>query len=115
MKFLTFILASFILFLAVMPGIKSLSLPTDINQTCCGGQCNPISDNDNAQDQKEDNDCDEKSCNPFQVCSSFVLICYNIPSISIPKPTFFSVKGFIKQSFFISQFAPDFWQPPKFV
>jgi hypothetical protein len=115
MKFLTFILASFILFLAVMPGINSLSLPADINQTCCGGQCNPVSDNDNTQDQNEDNDCDEKSCNPFQVCSSFVLICYNIPSISIPKPTFFSVKGFTYQSFFTSQFAPDFWQPPKFV
>ena len=115
MKFLTFILATFILFLAVMPGIISLSLPTDINQTCCGGQCNPTSDNDNAQDQNEDNDCDEKSCNPFQVCSSFVLICYNIPSISIPKTIVFSVKGFTYQSVFISQFATDFWQPPKFV
>jgi hypothetical protein len=115
MKFLTLILATFILFLAIMPGINLLSLPADTEQTCCAGQCTPISDNDNAQDQNDDNDCDGKSCNPFQVCSSFVLICFNIPLISIPKPVVFSVKGFTYQSVFISQFAPDFWQPPKIV
>lgn len=115
MKLLTFILATFILFLAVKPGIDLLSLHADNEQTCCGGQCTQTSNNDNSQDQNKDNDCDGKSCNPFQVCSSCVLVCFNIPLISIPKPTVFSDKGFIYQSTFTSQFAPDFWQPPKII
>jgi len=115
MKILTFILATFILFLAVKPGIDLLSLQAGTEQTCCGGQCSPISDNDNSQDQNKDNDCDGKSCNPFQVCSSCVLVCFNLPLISIPKPTVFSDEKFTYQSTFTSQFDPDFWQPPKIV
>lgn len=115
MKFLTFILATFILFLAVKPGMDLLSLQADTEQTCCGGQCSPTADNDNSQDQNKDNDCDGKSCNPFQVCSSCVLVCLNIPFDCIPKPTAFSDKGFTYLSAFTSQFAPDFWQPPKIV
>jgi hypothetical protein len=103
MKILTFILATFILFLAVKPGIDLLSLQTDTEQTCCGGQCSPTSDNGTSQDKN------------FQVCSSCVLVCFNIPLISIPRPTVFSDKGFTYQSTFTSQFAPDFWQPPKIV
>lgn len=115
MKLLTFILATFIMFLAVKPGIDMLSLQTYTEQSCCGGQCTPFSDNDNSQKQNKDNDCNGKSCNPFQVCSSCVLVCINIPLISIPKSAFFSDKGFTYQSTFKSQFAPDFWQPPKIV
>jgi len=117
MKLLTFILATFILFLAVKPGVDSISLQTDTEQTCCGGQCAPISDNENSQDQdqNQDNDCNGKSCNPFQVCGSCVLVCLNLPFAYIPKPTVFSDKGFTYQSDFISQFASDFWHPPKIV
>lgn len=113
MKLLTFILATFILFLAVKPGID-FSLQADSEQTCCGGQCTPISENDKSQDQNKDKDCDGKSCNPFQVCSSCVLVCLNTPFDYLPKPTF-SKKGFTYQSVFTSRFAPDFWQPPKIV
>lgn len=115
MKQLTFLLAIFILLNAVKPGIDLLSLQADSEQSCCGGQYSPISDNDKLQDQNKDNDCDGKSCNPFQVCSSCVLIHFNMPLDCIPKPTVFSDKGFTYQSAFTSQFAPDFWQPPKIV
>ena len=117
MKFLTLILATFILFLAVKPGIEMLSLQTDTEQTCCSGQCTPISDNDNSQDQdqKQKNDCDGQPCNPFQVCGSCVLVCLNIPFDYLLKPQIFSKEGFSYQSAFVSQFASDFWQPPKIV
>jgi hypothetical protein len=115
MKFLIFILATFILFLAVKPGMDFLSLQTDTEQTCCDGQCSPTSDNDNSKKQNQDNDCDGKACNPFQVCSSCILVCLNIPLDCIPKPITFSDKGFTYQSVFTSQFSPDFWQPPKIV
>jgi hypothetical protein len=115
MKFLTFILASFILFLAVKPGIDLLSLQANTEQTCCSGQCSPTADNDNSQDQNKDNECKGKSCNPFQVCSGCVLVCFNMPLIYISRPTVFLEKGFTYLSTFTSQFAPDFWQPPKIV
>lgn len=115
MKLFTFILATFILFLAVKPGIDLLLLQTDIEHTCCGGQCTSISDNDNTQDQNGDNDSDGKTCNPFHVCSYCVLICFNIPLISIFKPTTISDKGYTYHFVFTTQFAPDFWQPPKII
>jgi len=90
-----------------------LYLQPDTEQTCCVGNCTQTSDNDNSQNQNQDNDCDGKSCNPFQVCSSCVLACLILPFDYIPKPTAFSEKGFTYQSIFTSQFAPDFWQPPK--
>lgn len=115
MKILTFILATFILFLAVKPEIDLLSLQADTEQTCCGGQCSPTNDNDTSQDQNQDNDCDGKACNPFQVCGFCVLVCLNLPFDYIPKPTVISEEKFTYQSTFTSQFAPNFWQPPKIV
>jgi hypothetical protein len=115
MKFLTFILATFILCLAIKPGFDLFSLVANTEQTSCNKQCALNSDYDNSKDQNKNNNCDGKSCNPFQVCSSCVLICFNIPVISIPKPTVFSDKKFTYQSTFTSQFTPDFWQPPKIV
>ncbi|WP_091549112.1 hypothetical protein [Thermoflexibacter ruber] len=116
MKPITFILATFIFFLAVKPGIDIFLLQADTEQTCCGGQCTPISDNDKSQDQNQDNNCKGKTCNPFQVCGSCVLMCSNISSfIHLPKPTALSDKRFTYLSTITSQFASDFWQPPKIV
>lgn len=108
-------LATFILFLAVKPVMVLLLLQPDTEQTCCGKQCIPTSDNDHSQNQNENNDCDGKSCNPFQVCNSCVLVCFHIPLISIPIPAIFLEDGIYHQVIFTSQFAPDFWQPPKIV
>lgn len=115
MKIISLILAAFVLFLAVKPGIDLLSLQSYTKKTCCSRQCTPISKNVNSQEQSSNNDCDEKACNPFQVCSTCVLECFNIPLFRITKPTVFSKEKFIYQSIFTSQFAPDFWQPPKIV
>ena len=116
MKFLTYILAFTVIFLSVKPAIDAIPFSSESQQTCCSSsKCNPISDNDNSQDQNQDNDCDGKSCNPFQVCGSWVLVCLNIPFDYLPKPQVFSQQGFTYQSIFISQFASDFWQPPKIV
>jgi len=115
MKSLTFILAIFILFLVVKPGMDLLSSQAVKELTSCGGQCAPTSDNDNSEDQNQDNDCGGKVCNPFQVCGSCVLVYLSLSFDYIPKPTTFSDKGFTYQFVFTSQFASDFWQPPKIV
>lgn len=114
-KFLTFILASIILFLAIKPGIDTISLQTESPQGCCA-QCTSHSTSDNSHSQKkQDNENSDKSCNPFQVCSSCVLVCYNVPSDYLSKPTVFSDKVITYLSTFTSQFVSDFWHPPKIV
>lgn len=117
MKFLTLLLAAFILLLAIKPGIDTFSLLNNSEQTCCGGQCTPDSEKeqDASQDPANDNDCDGNQCNPFQVCSSCVLVCLAMPLDFIPKPTVFAPKGSANHAAFISQFASDFWQPPRIV
>lgn len=113
MKFITCILATSILFLVVRPAIDTLLLQTNNEQSCCSSQCTPISINNDSQDQNKDSDCEGSPCNPFQICSSCVLVCLTIPIDYLPKSHLFSKKGFSYQSAFISQFASDFWQPPK--
>jgi hypothetical protein len=115
MKTLTFILATFILYLCLKPGIDFLSLQSVTEQGCCGGQCTSILDSDHSQDLNKENNCDGKPCNPFQACSSCILVCFNTQLISIPKHTVFSDVKFTYQSTFKSQFTADFWQPPKIV
>jgi len=114
MKFLTLILATTILFLAVKPGIDLISFQADTEQGCCGGQCKPVADNEKSPDQqKQKDDCNGNSCNPFQSCSMHVLHCLAKHSIELSKPDISIKQNFTYQSAFTSQFASDFWQPPK--
>jgi len=115
MKLAAFILAFFMLFLAVKPGIDSISLPAASEQACCGDKCMPIANNEKSDDKEKNDDCEGKSCNPFQVCSACVLVCMNMCSDALPKPTAISTLRFNYQLRLTSQFAPDFWQPPKIV
>lgn len=116
MKFLTLILATLILLLAVKPGVDTLLLQAGAEQTCCGGQCTPTSDNDNSKDQSKNKDCGGKSCNPIQACSICVLICSNLPSFDFKiKYPVLTEKLSTYKSAIPSQFTSDFWQPPKIV
>ena len=115
MKFLTLILASTILFLAVKPGIDLILLQNNTEQSCCSGQCKPIADNEKSPDQqKQKDDSSDKPCNPIQVCSSMcLLLCLKNSFPDLSKPEISTKQNFTYQSAFTSQFAPDFWQPPK--
>ncbi|MFE3872612.1 hypothetical protein ACFX5F_15425 [Flavobacterium sp. ZS1P70] len=116
MKFSTLILATIILFLAIKPGIDLISLQNNNEQNCYDGQCKSIADNEkSSSQQKQKDDRSGKSCNPFQVCSSCVLQCSTNQLAEISKPEISTNQNFTYQSVFTSQFAPDFWQPPKIV
>lgn len=115
MKLIPFILALFILFLAGKPGMDLLSLQADKVIICCGEQCNTTAKHDNSQNQNRNKNCDGKFCNPFQVCGSCTLICNNLSFQCIPKTETFTDKVFTYQSVLTTQFASDFWQPPKIV
>jgi hypothetical protein len=116
MKFLTLILTTIILFLAVKPGIDLIALQSGTEQSCCAGNCEPTVDNKKSSDQEHpENDCSGKSCNPFQSCCMSVLYCLTKTTIELSKPEIVVIQNFSYQSGFTSQFASNFWQPPEIV
>ena len=117
MRIAAIILAVFISFLAVKPGVDMLcSVLIDMEIACCDTACTPISDKDTTKSPDRDNDCNGQSCNPFQVCNSCVLLVSKVTSIDQlfnPKPS--SESSFTYQVSITSSYISDFWQPPKFV
>jgi hypothetical protein len=112
MKSFTIILATLVLFLAVKPGVDALTLLYDAEVNSCAELCTSISNNTPIN---QNHNCEGKACNPYQVCGSCFLVCSNIPFDYLPKHYEFSQHFFALQPAFISQFASDFWQPPKIV
>ncbi len=114
MKLLAIFLAITILFLAVKPGIDYISMQINTEQGCCAGECKPVANKRTAADQQPQTDhCEEGACNPFQSCSMFVLHCDTKTSFNLSIPVVLLKLNFSYQSAFCSQFASDFWQPPR--
>lgn len=111
MKILTYILAFTVIFLSVKPAIDAIPFSSETQQTCCSSsKCNPISDNHNSENQNEQKD--NRMCNPFQICGSCLLICVSTPFFPALQTDFSTEEFFGYQSFIPSQFISDFWQPP---
>ncbi len=115
MKFSILILATFVLFLAIKPGVDLFSSKKAIYKTCCGDSCVPSSDSENSNTQNRDNDCNGEPCNPFQVCSTCTLASINFPLYIFVNFSTFSKNEFNSTTLITKQFNPDFWQPPKIV
>ena len=115
MKITAFILAIFISFLAVKPGVDMVcSILTGGEINYCYTTC--TSDSDTTKNQKQDNDCSSKTCNPFQVCNSCALLVNKVASIDILfKPNLPLKSRFSNQSAHTYQYISDFWHPPKVV
>lgn len=114
MNLFTYILAFTVIFLSAKPAVDAIPFLSEIQQTCCSSsKCNPISDNQNSD--KESDKKENGMCNPFQACGSCLLICVTTPSYLQAQPNFSTEEFFGYQSFMLSQFIFDFWQPPKFV
>ena len=69
MKFFSSIFLFYILFLALEPGIRSLSATEEQEISCCGEKsCEPL-EKQHSESKQEKNGCDETNCNPFQTCN----------------------------------------------
>jgi len=114
MKFFTLVLTTVILFLAAKPGIDLISIQNETEQSCCAGNCKRAAENENSpnkENQKEDSN--GNTCNPFQSCCTWVFNSQTKPAEEKLNPEISSKQNSRYQSAFTSQFAPDFWQPPK--
>lgn len=115
MKFLVTILASFILFLSMKPGLEVAFLNQPISDAaCCKGECtNDVAKNES--DSEEDKTkSTEKSCNPFQHCCNGKIICQvkyqtvaGISEICIENN--FPLRNFS----FLSNYNAECWHPPQ--
>lgn len=113
MKLFTHLLLFTILFLVVKPGLDFVAMQNSAEIDCCAGQCKMPESNDSSQKQNQDDDCHGESCNPFQGCCACVFMCITNPFTVQLKPLISAQLKFYYQSTFVSQYAPDFWQPPK--
>lgn len=116
MKVFGFMIAFYILFLSVQPGLSDMiSLTSQSVETCCGGSCQPFEREDPTK-EPERKGCDENSnCNPFQTCKG----CPAFTS-DFTYQNFLLVPLFSKQRIGTNDRVPpritlDFWQPPKIV
>ena len=113
MKLIALILASFITFLVIKPGVDMIH--TQLCDTAiegCNEDCSPFS---NTEDS-EDNKCNGKTCCLFQVCNSSGIVVNEMSVLQNEDVPVISYKqDFSYVSAFTNQFIPDFWQPPKLV
>src|SRR5690554_4191038 len=80
MKLLSYILAFTIILLSVKPGVVTISLASETQQSCCSSVSSRCSIVLNNQDPDSHNDHQEIAiCNPFQTCGSCLLICESVP------------------------------------
>gem|GEM_PF-1423178 len=115
MKIIAFILATFMLFLAVKPGIAAISLQA-AEQGCCGGSCTPSSNEKEEKQDQPENKTNQNTCNPFQACCTYVSMCEmrHFDLLARPEMPVAKIFGQYQSSFAIN-YSPDFWQPPRLV
>ena len=114
MKIFSFIFSFYILFLAVEPGVRTLSFVEGQEISCCGDKsCRPI-EKQQPESKQEKKGCDEtNNCNPFQTCNNCIAFTSDIVS-----PTFSLIISFSKANTenkekLLPAMALDFWQPPQ--
>lgn len=112
MKVFCLVLCSLILYLVTIPSLKLWAMHNTKVESCCNENCNEASD----QNKPEQNEsCTGNFCNPFAICCACVLHVFSTFNYTIQKPDIITLHEFNYCSNFKSQFAVDFWQPPKLV
>lgn len=115
MRIIAFIFSLYIIFLAIEPGIKAIGFGGSKTE-CCGDLCKPIEEEKSQPEKKsESKDCsDDSGCNPFQVCKACTGCTVALAFISVSPIIFLNELPAPDTERIPSQFALDFWQPPKF-
>jgi hypothetical protein len=110
MKIVAFILSFYLLFLAIEPGLKAMSLSESEQSGCCSdSSCEPIE-----KKQPEKRGCDDnQGCNPFQSCKTCTAFTSAVVCLNFIPNIVFSKLHTEKQDKVPPQITIDFWHPPK--
>ncbi len=73
MKIFAFIFSFYLLFLAIEPGLKAMSISESQQSGCCSeSSCEPLEEKQ-SEKKSEKKDCDDSAgCNPFQSCKTCI-------------------------------------------
>lgn len=114
MKIFSFIFSFYILFLALEPGIKALTLTEEQQTSCCNdNSCQPIEKQLPAK-KSEKKGCDETTnCNPFQICKTCTAFTGDFALQTFTPIILFAKPQADNKEKVPPQITLDFWQPPK--
>lgn len=110
MKWQSYILAFWVVFLTVQPTIAFANSQQE--SECCGSCCENESSNQK-KDQPTKNDCKDQNCNPFQSCGCCLGFTVRTSLLKIEAPELQKSILTITKENSISHYSPDVWQPPK--
>ncbi len=115
MKITALFLAIFVSFLTLKPSLDVIvSHFASTEQSCKNTECLPFANANNSEDSSQDNGCSGKTCNPFHLCTSGIVLVNEVFNFEDVKQYFHTNKeGFNYQHSISSSYTSDFWHPPK--
>lgn len=112
MKWLSYIFTFVVVLLTVQPTLV-LASENHVSE-CCGSSCCEEENEDSPKDnQKKSNNCKDQNCNPFQSCGCCLGFTVKSEFYGVQSPIVQKAILVSRIENFISQYTPDFWQPPK--
>lgn len=111
MKWLSCILTFVVVLLTVQPMLV-LASEKPVSE-CCGSSCCDEEEDAPKDTQKKGGDCKDQNCNPFQSCGCCLGFTVKSSFFGIEPPVIQKATLISRIENSISQYTPDFWQPPK--
>ena len=113
MRVISYILAFYMLFLAIEPGLSSILSSNQEATDCCSTTCKP-GETDETENEAKEGEQDENSvCNPFQFCKCCLgfnaeFACQQVDPLRPSSKLSLTIGEKVPP-----QITVDFWQPPK--
>lgn len=114
MKIFSFIFSFYLLFLAVEPGLKAMTLNEAQEISCCSDtSCEPIEKEQPAKQLEKKEGDDNSACNPFQICKACIAFTGAFALQTVTPIILFATLQSGNKDKVPPQITLDFWQPPK--
>jgi len=117
MKVTAVLLAIFVSFLTLKPSLDVIvSHFTSSEQSCKNTECLPFANADSSDEEGQGKGCEGKTCNPFHLCTSGIVLVNEVFNFEDVQQYFHSAKElFNYQSSITSSYTSEFWHPPKMI
>lgn len=114
MKIFAFIFSFYLLFLAIEPGLKAMSVSESHETSCCDDtSCEPIEEKQPEKQSEKKGSDDNTACNPFQICKACIAFTGDFALQTFTPIILFSKQQADNKDKVPPQITLDFWQPPK--
>lgn len=108
---LSFLLTLVVVLLTVQPTLV-LASENHVSD-CCGSACSDEEEGATKNTTEKGTNCKGQNCNPFQSCGCCLGFTVKSGFFGVEPPVIQKTTLISKIENSISQYTPDFWQPPK--